>query len=209
MRARIITERFFRKKNYGNDSDCPSLEDKDIFKVSLNKKKRTIDVIGDICQEMIFEIKNALDELASSGQNEAKIYINSSGGDAHAGLAIYDLFKSAPFTVITVCIGECYSAGLIIFLGGDERIMYPNSYLTLHELTLGRVSMEDLQEKDIDTLSNSVKKLNKLMIGIIKKNCSLDPEKIRALYYSETMFVADEALECGLCTKIIENRKNQ
>jgi ATP-dependent Clp protease protease subunit len=196
------------KKNQEEHDDNELFDDDDVsFKVSVNTKERTIDIRGEICSKMIFDVKEALEKFASDSRAAVRVFMNSPGGEVHAGLAIHDLLKNAPFSVTTICVGECYSAGLIMFLGGTKRMMYPNSYIAFHESTYSGGSLAGFQEKNADIMANSIKKLNKIMKGIIKDNSSLTEEEIPPLFYGETIFTAEEALTNGLATEIIGRKK--
>jgi ATP-dependent protease ClpP protease subunit len=63
-----------------------------------------------------------------------RIHIHSEGGDLHAGLGAMDFLRSLKCRVVTIAEGMCASAATFIFLGGDSRLVLPNSYLLIHQL---------------------------------------------------------------------------
>ena len=53
-------------------------------------------------------------------EKEIQLYVNSPGGSATAGLAIYDTMQFLKSPVSTICVGLAASAGAIILAGGNE-----------------------------------------------------------------------------------------
>src|SRR6202165_5013131 len=60
---------------------------------------------------------------------DIQLYINSPGGDADAGLAIYDTMQLVAPAVSTTCVGMAASAAAVILAGGGkgERLGAANS----------------------------------------------------------------------------------
>ena len=66
------------------------------------------------------------------------VWIDSPGGEIISGLKIYDLIRTSPAPVRTVCSGEAASMAAVIFACGTHgRYMFENSRLMLHEPLLG------------------------------------------------------------------------
>src|SRR5262249_423878 len=67
------------------------------------------------------------------------LYINSPGGDADAGLAIYDTMHLVSPSVSTVCVGMAASAAAVILAGGakGKRLAVPNSRMLIHQASAG------------------------------------------------------------------------
>ena len=57
------------------------------------------------------------------------LYVNSPGGSAYAGMAIYDAMQYVQSDVSTVCLGMGMSAGAMILCGGaaGKRFALPNA----------------------------------------------------------------------------------
>ena len=69
------------------------------------------------------------------------LYINSPGGSADSGFAIYDAMKMVSCPIRTVVVGLCASAGVTIFMGGDKGQKYatPYSRFMLHQPSTGAI----------------------------------------------------------------------
>ena len=57
------------------------------------------------------------------------VFVESPGGEVHAGLALFDVLRSVSCPVRTVCTSTAASMGAVIFMAGDERAMYPHAEL--------------------------------------------------------------------------------
>jgi ATP-dependent Clp protease protease subunit len=66
---------------------------------------------------------------------DISVYINSPGGDAYAGLAIYDTMQFIKAEVQTICFGIAMSAASLLLTGGAEgkRMALPNSRILIHQ----------------------------------------------------------------------------
>ena len=67
------------------------------------------------------------------------LYINSPGGEADAGLAIYDTMHLIQPRVATTCVGMAASAAAVILAGGakGKRLALPNSRMLIHQASAG------------------------------------------------------------------------
>src|SRR5712691_7428308 len=72
---------------------------------------------------------------AEDPDGDIRLYVNSPGGDAYAGLAIYDAMQFVKPDVQTYCIGMAMSAGAMILAGGaaGKRHVLPNSKVMIHQ----------------------------------------------------------------------------
>lgn len=63
------------------------------------------------------------------------VYINSPGGSADSGFAIYDTLRFVKPPVRTIVTGLCASAAVVIYLAApkDRRFATPNSRFLLHQ----------------------------------------------------------------------------
>ena len=63
------------------------------------------------------------------------LYVNSPGGSAYAGMAIYDAMQYVKSDVSTVCLGMGMSAAAMILCGGaaGKRFVLPNAKIMIHQ----------------------------------------------------------------------------
>src|SRR5258706_10133384 len=67
------------------------------------------------------------------------LYVNSPGGVAYAGMAIYDAMQYVQSDVSTVCLGMGMSAAAMILCGGaaGKRYALPNAKIMIHQGSAG------------------------------------------------------------------------
>lgn len=91
---------------------------------------------GDVHQDEVYEAIRAIEIMARTSNDPITIKISSFGGDPYTALGFYDYIKSlSNIHVITECVGMCMSAGTIMFLAGDERLMSSNSTFMAHTVS--------------------------------------------------------------------------
>ena len=84
---------------------------------------------------------------AGSG-TDIYLYVNSPGGSAYAGMAIYDAMQYVQSDVSTVCLGMGMSAAAMILCGGaaGKRFALPNAKIMIHQGSAGyRGTPADIQ----------------------------------------------------------------
>jgi ATP-dependent Clp protease, protease subunit len=72
---------------------------------------------------------------AEDPDQEISLYINSPGGSAYAGMAIYDAMQYVKPDVRTICTGMGMSAAAMILCGGaaGKRFVLPNAKVMIHQ----------------------------------------------------------------------------
>ncbi|MBV8981957.1 MAG: ATP-dependent Clp protease proteolytic subunit, partial [Acidimicrobiia bacterium] len=71
---------------------------------------------------------------AQDPEKDINLYINSPGGMAYAGMAIYDVIQHVRPEVSTICIGMGMSAAAMILAGGarGKRLALPSAKIMIH-----------------------------------------------------------------------------
>src|SRR3954453_19167655 len=86
---------------------------------------------------------------AQDPDTDIQLYINSPGGLAYGGLAIYDVMQHVRCEVSTICVGMGMSAAAMILCGGapGKRLALPNAKIKIHQGTAGtgRVTPSDME----------------------------------------------------------------
>ena len=101
--------------------------------------RREITLSGEITQESASACIMQLQYLAAqSADEEITLYINSSGGDVTAGLALYDVMQAVKCPIHTVCMGMAASMGAILFTAGDIRDIMPHARIMIHDPRLSQ-----------------------------------------------------------------------
>src|SRR5436305_10380304 len=76
---------------------------------------------------------------AQNSDKEISLYINSPGGAAYAGMAIYDVMQHVRCGVSTICVGMGMSAAAMILCGGatGKRLALPSAKIMIHQGSAG------------------------------------------------------------------------
>ena len=128
-----------------------------------------------------------------------KLYINSGGGDAFAGLSGLDHIRNNKIHITTIADGFVASAATLLLLGGHSRWALQNSRILIHQLSTGFWGKYvDL----LDEVQNS-KELMNAFKEIYSSQTSIDNRKIQQLLKKELHLNSKQAFEAGFISKII------
>ena len=84
-------------------------------------KTRTIIVTDEVNKKMAERVITQLLLLEADNDEDIRIFINSPGGDADAGFAMYDMLRFVKPKIKAICAGVVASAAVIILLGAKKR----------------------------------------------------------------------------------------
>ncbi|MHC5072108.1 MAG: ClpP family protease, partial [Planctomycetota bacterium] len=168
-------------------------------------KARMLMVAGPVTDKMA---KDCATRLLVMEANDPKapvtVFINTPGGSADSGFAIYDLLRFVSTPIHTIVNGLCASAGILIHLAGDKgsRFALPESRFMIHQpSTAGQGTASDL-----DITAKEVIKLRERYSRIIAQAADIDPEKVIEDAQRDFWLNSGEALEYGLIDRIVERR---
>ena len=133
------------------------------------------------------------------------VRINSGGGSVSQGLMMYDVIQGSLAPVKLICTGEAYSMAAILLASGNPkhgRYILPDSKVMIHEpLIQGGVGGKTSSIKSIsDSLLETRQKLN----GILAKHTGHTIEEIDEATSYDHYFTAEEAVDYGLCDKVVD-----
>lgn len=127
---------------------------------------------------------------------DVKVRLNSGGGLAWDGVAIFNALKAHDGRVTIQIDAIAASAASIIAMSGDEIIMRGGALMMIHDAsTITWGNAEDLQ-KTVDMLL----KLDGQMAAVYSKRTGLSREECAALMDAETWLTGEEAVEKGFAT---------
>ena len=138
--------------------------------------------------------------------NELVVEINSVGGDVMAGLGIYNMLRSWAKdgkAVTTRVTGVAASIASIIALAGDKREMPKNTFAMVHQASTFAVGTADDMRDAADTLD----KVDGSLRGIYMDRMGVDEAKAKEIMAKDTWLTADESMDLGFATALIEDIK--
>src|SRR5207245_3957505 len=113
---------------------------------------------------------------AEDPERDISLYINSPGGSAYAGMAIYDTMQYVKPAVSTVCVGMAMSAGAMILCGGasGKRFALPNAKVMIHQGSGGFRGTP----ADIQIAAREILDMTQRMAEIISRHSGQDVEQV-------------------------------
>jgi len=163
---------------------------------------RTIVIADEINKKLARDVMTRLILLdRESAENEILILINSHGGDADAGFAIYDMIRFIRPPVKIVCAGLAASAAVIILLAAEKenRLSLPNSRFLIHQPSTGVMG----SAADIEIEASEILKFREKINQLIARETGQDPKKVEDDTKRNFWMSAEQALDYGLISKII------
>ncbi|MEW6746661.1 MAG: ATP-dependent Clp protease proteolytic subunit [Planctomycetota bacterium] len=132
------------------------------------------------------------------------LIVNSPGGDADSGFAMYDLLRFVKPKVRSLCAGLCASAAIPVFLGAEpgERYSLPNSRFLLHQPSMQTMGVAS----DVEITANELVKVRDRYNEIVAREINRPAKQIAKDVNRDFWLTAQEAQEYGLVTKVIEKR---
>jgi ATP-dependent Clp protease protease subunit len=170
-------------------------------------KSRIIMVTDEITKKLTQRIIAQLLILEQEDpEKEIKVYINSPGGDADAGFAIYDMMKFIKPKIKNICAGVAASAAVIILLGTgkENRVSLPNSRILIHQPSTGVHGTAS----DIQIEASEILKCREKINRMISEETNREFEKVENDTKRNYWMSAEEAVEYGLISKIIKNQSD-
>ena len=166
-------------------------------------KARTILIAGEINQEVAEKAITQLLILDSESHDPIKVIVSSPGGHVDSGYAIHDMLRFVQSPVITIGAGWVASIAVPIFFGGDKdkRYTLPNTRFLLHQPSGGAGG----QAADIRIEAKEILKIRTRINQLISEETGQDVEKVRKDSDRNFWMDAQEALEYGLVSKIIQS----
>lgn len=145
-------------------------------------------------------------QLDAVDGNELVVEINSVGGDVMAGLGIYNMLRNWAKdgkAVTTRVTGVAASIASIIALAGDKREMPKNTFAMVHQASTFAVGTADDMRDAADTLD----KVDGSLRGIYMDRMGVDEAKAKEIMAKDTWLTADESLDLGFATALLEDIK--
>jgi ATP-dependent Clp protease protease subunit len=141
---------------------------------------------------------------AEDPDRDISLYVNSPGGDAYAGMAIYDTMQYVKPDVRTICIGMAMSAGAMILCGGapGKRFALPNSKMMIHQGSAGfRGAPSDIQIQAKEVLATT-----RQMAEIVACHSGRTVDQVLQDIDRDNFMTPQESRDYGLIDEIIVPR---
>jgi ATP-dependent Clp protease protease subunit len=142
---------------------------------------------------------------ARDPDKEIQLYINSPGGAAYAGMAIYDVMQHVRPPVSTICVGMGMSAAAMLLCAGADgtRLALPSAKIMIHQGSAGtRGAPSDMEIQLREVLATT-----KRMAQIIAFHSGQPIDKVERDLDRDYFMTADEAREYGIVDEVLAPRR--
>jgi len=167
-------------------------------------KTRTLLLSGDINKELAEKLIRNMLLLEAEGDVPIKVFIDSPGGDADAGYAIFDMLRFVRPEIVTVGMGTVASAAALVHLAArkENRLSLPNAHFLIHQPLSGMRGVAT----EIEIHARELERLREKINLLIAQETGQTLEKVAGDTDRDYWLNAEEALEYGLITRIIKSR---
>ena len=133
------------------------------------------------------------------------LYVNSPGGSAYAGMAIYDAVQYVKPDVATTCVGMGMSAAAMILCAGapGKRFALPNAKIMIHQGSAGFHGTP----ADIQIQAKEVLSLTRRMAEIVAHHADQPVERVMRDIDRDRFMTPEEAKDYGLIDAIVAPRR--
>ncbi len=165
---------------------------------------RSILISGEIDKTLSERVIKQLLLMEAESDKPIKIFIDSPGGDADAGYAVFDMVRFVKPRVIMVGMGLVASAAALILLAApkEDRVGLPNSNYLIHQplSTIRGVATEiEIHARQLEKLRNKINILISEETGTPLERVEQDTDR-------DCWLDAREALDYGLISRIVTTR---
>lgn len=162
-----------------------------------------IEILGEIgdsgWSDNFTTAKMVKDKLKLFGKADVRVVVNSPGGDAFEGIAIYNLLREHPGNVVVDVLGMAASAGSIIAMAGDQIRMGEAAFLMIHS-AWGFVAGN---QKDMRDLAEILDSIDQAVAGLYAARSGMKKDDVLALMQKETWMNAAQAIDSGMADKLM------
>ena len=168
-------------------------------------KSRFVMVFGEINHTVARITCTRLIALAEESDAPISMLISSPGGHVESGDAIHDVIRFVRSKVTTIGTGWVASAGTHIFLAApkERRICLPNTRFMIHQPGGGAGG----PATDIAIQAKEILRTRERIARVIAKQTGKELTKVLNDMERDFWLSAEEAIEYGLVSKIIETSR--
>jgi ATP-dependent Clp protease protease subunit len=182
--------------------------------------ERSFDIYSRLLRERIVFLGQEIDEPLANlivaqllflesedPDRDINLYVNSPGGSAYAGFAIYDAMQHVLPDVTTICCGIAMSAGALILAGGapGKRFALPHAKMMIHQGSAGfRGSPSDIQ-----IAAREIVETTGQMAHLLARHSGRSFEQVMDDIDRDNFMSPAEAIEYGLIDAVLDPRPRE
>lgn len=185
-----------------NEDKADMLERTEGITEKFSFKSRFVLVFGEIDHASAQATCQRLIALAQESDAPIRVLVSSPGGHVESGDAIHDMIRFIRAPVTTIGTGWVASAGTHIFLAApkDRRVCLPNTRFMIHQPGGGAGG----RASDIAIQAKEILRTRERVARVIARATGQPLEKVRNDMERDFWMNAEEAIEYGIVSKIVE-----
>lgn len=180
------------------------------IKQQVGSKEADLFIDGEIVSDELYDNDTSAagfrDSLKQLGDVKTiNLHINSPGGSVFEGIAIYNMLKNNPAQINVYVDALAASIASVIAMSGDNIFMPSNSMLMIHNpwtVAMGNANDLRKQADDLDRIGEL-----SVTTYLGKAGGKLDADTLHQLMDDETWLTAQEAVNYGLATEVIDDNQ--
>ena len=187
------------------DEKPEKIEKTESLAEQLSFKARFVLVFGEINHSAARATCERLIALTQESDAPINVLISSPGGHVESGDAIHDMIRFVRAPVTTIGTGWVASAGTHIFLATpkERRVCLPNTRFMIHQPGGGAGG----PATDIAIQAKEILRTRERIAQVIAKQTGQSLKKVLADMERDFWMSADEAIEYGIVSRIIETHQ--
>jgi ATP-dependent Clp protease protease subunit len=183
-----------------------------------NGFERSYDIYSRLLKDFIIFVTGPIDDAVANTfiaqmlflenddpKRDISVYINSPGGSAYAGFAMYDTIKHVKNPVTTINVGLAASAGALILSAGDKdkRFMLPGAYTMIHQALGGAEG----QATDVAITAKHLIEIRERYAKAIADNTGKSLKKVMDDIERDNWMDASQSVSYGIVDKVMNSKK--
>ena len=167
-------------------------------------KTRTILISGEIDKTLAERVVKHLILLEAEDDQPIRVFIDSPGGDADAGFALFDMIRFVKPEVYIVGMGLVASAAALILLASPAkfRVGFVNSSYLIHQPLSGMRGVAT----EIEIHARQLERMRLRINEVISEQTGQDLAKVEKDTDRDYWMTSEEAVEYGLLSRVISSR---
>ena len=168
-------------------------------------KSRTVLVFGAINDQSAADTVRRLIALDAASSDPIDMLVSSPGGHLESGDTVHDVIRFISAPVRMIGTGWVGSAATHLFLSvpKERRFCLPQTRFLIHQPSGGAGG----QATDIAIMAREIIKARERIARVIARETGQPLEKVQVDIERDNWMGPEEAIEYGLISRVIENRK--
>ncbi len=169
------------------------------------RARRIITVAGEINE---YTSNNVCQQLLAmdydNPEQDIILKVSSFGGCLLSGMEICETMAMIRPRVITLCSSKAMSAGSLIHLHGDVRVVTPNAVIMIHQLSSGSSG----SAAEMADAAAEADRLQNMLEDCYKRHSKMNKKKLKEIFSKDSMITAQMAIELGIVDKIVKTHED-